>query len=162
APGTSACRRRSGRPAAAQGEDCHADPGEPHLLGPGGTGPARRRPAPVALGARRPARRPGGWVRLRRLGGGPGRGGAPGGGGTGRGDGRAGVGLTFEGLPPGVTLPPEAVVAGDRHSWRGVLRAGREAAPGTTAVRVHARAGKVHKVATVQFTVTAVPPLPGG
>src|SRR5947208_2640232 len=63
------------------------------------------------------------------------------------------VALTFEGLPPHVTVSPEATVSGDRASWQGMLRATAEATPGTTSAKVRARAAGLHKEAAFQLTV---------
>ena len=47
--------------------------------------------------------------------------------------------LAFDGLPPNVQVGPEGRVAGDEDCWKGSLKVGRAAMPGSSLVRVTAR-----------------------
>src|SRR5262249_36067652 len=68
------------------------------------------------------------------------------------------IALTFAGLPPRVSVPPAALIATGRESWAGALTAAADAEPGTAAVTVQARAGKLSGEATFHLTVTKPPP----
>jgi serine/threonine protein kinase/formylglycine-generating enzyme required for sulfatase activity len=66
------------------------------------------------------------------------------------------VALTFEGLPPHVTIP-EVGVEGGRTEVRVPVTAGRDAATGTRLVRVRARSGERAQETVLELTVVFVP-----